>query len=207
MRSLTLSAGLIVLLGQAAISPGRTGTSPASILTDRQVLSDFQARVQRYVELHRRLEAAGPALAVSQDWAQIEAAVDGHADRIRASRSTARQGDIFTPQIERWFRQTLAGCLDGVSAEEFLAALSEEEAQEFELTPQVNGRWPEEAPLMSMTVHMLGVLPPLPPELQYRFMQRHLILWDARANLVVDFIRDALPPTPIQSSPRDICVG
>jgi hypothetical protein len=46
-----------------------------------------------------------------------------------------------------------------------------------------------------MALHLLAVLPPLPDELQYRFMSHDLILWDVHANLIVDFITGALSPT------------
>ena len=39
-------------------------------------------------------------------------------------------------------------------------------------------------------------LPPLAPELQYRFIGRTLILLDVDANLVVDVLPDALPRYP-----------
>ena len=43
---------------------------------------------------------------------------------------------------------------------------------------------------------LLTQLPPLPPELQYRFLGRALILLDADANLIVDVVPDALPERP-----------
>jgi hypothetical protein len=38
---------------------------------------------------------------------------------------------------------------------------------------------------------LLQVLPPLPPELQYRIIGRSLVLWDHHANLVVDYLPGA----------------
>jgi hypothetical protein len=40
----------------------------------------------------------------------------------------------------------------------------------------------------------LKLFPVLPAGLEYRFIGRYLILWDPHANLIVDFIRYALPP-------------
>jgi hypothetical protein len=39
-------------------------------------------------------------------------------------------------------------------------------------------------------------LPSLPEILEYRFLGRHFILRDITANLIVDFISDAVPVTP-----------
>jgi hypothetical protein len=41
---------------------------------------------------------------------------------------------------------------------------------------------------------LVGALPPLPAELEYRVVGRDLALVDLRANLVVDVLRRALPP-------------
>ena len=46
-----------------------------------------------------------------------------------------------------------------------------------------------------MPVDLLAALPRLPCEVQYRFMTRDLVLIDIDANLIVDFIPDAIPAT------------
>ena len=35
---------------------------------------------------------------------------------------------------------------------------------------------------------ILRALPPLPDGLEYRFIPQHLVLYDARANLVLDYV-------------------
>jgi hypothetical protein len=196
LRIMILIAGLAIVLVHGGTSARGLESAPNLRAHDEsQVLTDFQSRVRRYVELHQQLEATGPPIPISDNWAEITAAVGALADRIRAARATARRGDVFSPEVERWFRQALATCLEGENTEEFLAALEEEEAKDFVLIPQVNGRWPEDAPLASMPPHLLAVLPPLPGELQYRFMSHDLILWDVHANIIVDFITGALRPS------------
>jgi hypothetical protein len=46
-----------------------------------------------------------------------------------------------------------------------------------------------------MTWCLLDVLPALPEGLQFRFVARDLVLVDIDADLVVDVLPDALPPT------------
>jgi hypothetical protein len=46
--------------------------------------------------------------------------------------------------------------------------------------------------LTMMPPELLRLLPRLPAGLEYRFMDRDLILWDPHANLIVDFIPNAL---------------
>ena len=40
---------------------------------------------------------------------------------------------------------------------------------------------------------VLKQLPALPKDLEYRFVTKHLILFDARSNLVVDVLPNAIP--------------
>ena len=39
---------------------------------------------------------------------------------------------------------------------------------------------------------LLASLPPLPEEIEYRFVGKHLILRDAKANLIIDYIPNAI---------------
>jgi hypothetical protein len=195
MRNVILSVGMVIALAPVAV-PRTTHDAPrleAQTTSDAQVLADFQMRVQQYVEVHRRLEGPVPTVAVSEDWAEIKAAIEALATEIRAARTHARRGDIFTPDIERLFRRRIRECLEGCNIEELLATLNEENPPDLVLTPRVNGRWPEEASLGPMPPKLLAGLPPLPDELQYRFMNRDLVLWDVHANVVVDLIKRAMP--------------
>jgi hypothetical protein len=57
----------------------------------------------------------------------------------------------------------------------------------------VNARYPDDVPLSTMPPEVLKNLPPLPAELEYRFVGETLILLDPDAHLVVDFVPRALP--------------
>jgi hypothetical protein len=57
---------------------------------------------------------------------------------------------------------------------------------------QVNAKYPEGTPLPTMPPNLLVRLPPLPEELEYRIIGKDLILRDADANLIVDFIPGAI---------------
>ncbi len=58
---------------------------------------------------------------------------------------------------------------------------------------EVNGRYPDTIPLSSVPPQILKVLPPLPEELEYRFIERSLILLDVRAHIIVDYLTGAIP--------------
>jgi hypothetical protein len=187
-----LSAALAMMVAAGTVGVRRVPvSSPAVDAT--QAAADFEKRVQNYVELRRALGGTEPAIAVSNDYAQVLAAIDALAAKIRAARKDARPGDIFTPAVECVLREIIATSLEGFDTDALLASLNEENPPDVVLVPQINGRWPVGVPLGSMPPKLLADLPPLPDDLQYRFLGGDLVLWDAQANLVVDVIRRALP--------------
>ena len=57
---------------------------------------------------------------------------------------------------------------------------------------RVNESYPAGAPLPTVPPSLLLNLPPLPPEVEYRIVGTDLILHDVEANLIVDWIPDAI---------------
>ncbi len=57
----------------------------------------------------------------------------------------------------------------------------------------VNATYNDHAPFSSMPPTLLLKLPQLPEEVRYRFVGRDLILRDTEANVILDFIKDAVP--------------
>lgn len=53
--------------------------------------------------------------------------------------------------------------------------------------------YPENEPLSTVPPNVLMTLPMLPEDMEYRFVGKHMILRDARANLIIDYIANALP--------------
>jgi hypothetical protein len=167
---------------------------PAPLPIDlRRVAAEFETRVNAYVALHRRYEGTVPTVAVSTDYAQVLAAIDSLGTKIRAERKDARRGDVFTPEVECWFRGMIDTSLKGCDTNALRAAINEENPPHAKFALVINGRWPEGASLGPMPPNLLADLPQLPDDLEYRFLGRDLVLWDAHANLVVDFIRLVLP--------------
>lgn len=160
---------------------------------DAEVLADFERRVQAYIDLHRRLEGPLPPLKVSSNPFEIQQARDALGEAIRRARAGAKQGDIFTPPIAAVFRLLVK---DGCRARfDELLAIVNEEVEHPIVPPRVNERWSATAPFCLMPPDVLNALPSLPEELEYRFLNRDLVLYDGHANLIVDFIKDAIPST------------
>ena len=150
------------------------------------VAADFSVRIRSYFELRHELEKGLPPLTVTDDPAKIRRAVRALAKRIRVARAEAKQGDIFTPAATGQFRKALV--LE-MSANTWEAIMDDNPG---ELCSQINGTYPETKPLSTVPPNILAVLPRLPDDIQYRFLGRHLILLDTRANLILDRIPHAI---------------
>jgi hypothetical protein len=154
------------------------------------LIAEFGTRVNAYVELRDRLDEGAARLTETATPEQIVTAEQVLAARIRTAREPARRGEIFTPGIERRFRALLNPELDGRRGRNTRGILMDENPGPMPFT--VNGPYPKDEPLATIPPNVLATLPPLPDAMEYRFVSRHLILRDARANLVVDFIPNAI---------------
>jgi hypothetical protein len=57
----------------------------------------------------------------------------------------------------------------------------------------VNATYPAAQPLSTVPPNLLAKLPQLPKDVEYRIVGKHLMLRDVDANIIVDFIYNALP--------------
>jgi len=160
-------------------------------------LKEFNDRVKKYVELHKRVKGDLPAMKPTTDPAKItvhEAAMDA---ALRAARSGAQQGDIFIPALQPYFVQLVRSELKGAAGAKAREMIKDGnpkvEGDPAKISVKVNGMYPGDAPLSTVPPGLLRKLPPLPPELEYRFVGRHLILRDVAANIIVDYIVNAAP--------------
>jgi hypothetical protein len=166
--------------GQA---PPKPGTNP-----DAKVLLDFKERVDKYVELRKKADAtAPPSKKKTDDAAELRTAQQALAERIGAARTPAKQGDIFTPEITARFRALLH---PEVKDQGTKAAIKDDNPGNIPF--KVNGPYPSKEALSTVPPNVLASLPPLPKDIEYRFVSKHLILRDVRANLVIDYIPNAI---------------
>ena len=159
---------------------------------DAELLVDFKKRIDDYMALHNKLEKQAPPLKETKDPAKIKASQETLAMKIREARKDARQGDIFTPEIRQLLRRLMYPEVKGREGRETKAAITEE-SHELKAVPlKVNARYPDDAPLMTVPPNILAALPKLPEDLEYRFVSRTMILLDTHANLIVDFVPNAI---------------
>ena len=171
-----------ILLLPVASSPPQERQMPP----DESLVCMFDAGVDQYVQLHRRLEQFVRPQIITPDPALLFVSRTMLAAEIRGQRPFARQGDIFSPEIAAYFRRVIARTLreDGID----FAVFFREDGMTLPLSVRVNGDYPADGAVATMPPTVLSALPPLPPELQYRFVNFDLILWDVHAGLIVDFV-------------------
>jgi hypothetical protein len=177
-----------LLLSLITISGSIAAQTPVN--PDAKVLQDFQQRIKDYMQLHDKLKKQSPPLKQTKDPAEIKASQDVLATKIRAARTTAKQGDIFTPEIAGQFRRLMYPELKGQEGAETKKALKEDAPAGVPL--KVNARYPDTAPLPTVPPNLLVQLPKLPEDLEYRIVNRDLLLRDVHANLIVDYIPRAI---------------
>lgn len=157
---------------------------------DAQVLKDFQTRIDEYRKLHEKAEDRAQPLKKTEDPAKIKSAQADIASRIKAARSTAKAGDIFTPETRQLFRRLMYPELKGEEGRETKETIKDDAPKGVSL--KVNATYPEGAPLPTVPPNLLAALPKLPEDLEYRIVNKDLILRDVDANLIVDFIPNAI---------------
>jgi hypothetical protein len=193
MRQLMLSTTLTlaVVLGLSVIHP--TAQNPPAkpdTNADAAVLADFKKRIDKYLELHKDVEKGSAKQKETNDPSKIRSAQTNLAARIRGARKDARPGEIFTPEIRAIFRRLMYPELKGQEGRDTKAQIKEDSPSAVPL--KVNAPYPEGKPLPTVPPNLLKSLPQLPEELEYRIIDKHLILRDVDANLIVDYIPNAI---------------
>jgi hypothetical protein len=152
---------------------------------DAETLAEFNRRVEDYALLRSRLETGLPPLVVTTDADDIERFERRLAERIRDARGS-RRGQVFAGAMEGQLKRMLVERADA----ETVALIMEDGPGEFDV--DVNDTYSKKYALATMPPKLLLLLPDLPQDLQYRFVGRHLILYDGRANIIVDEIPYAI---------------
>jgi hypothetical protein len=181
-----------VLLLTLAISPvWAQGTSPTAQGTP--VLAEFDQRIKTYTDLRAGVNKGAGKVAETAKPEEIAAARQAIAAKIVSARATAKPGDLFTPAVQDHIRLILAREMKGVKGQNARGSIWDEGPGPGAFTVKVNSTYPKEFPLGSVPPAILTALPQLPEGLEYRFVYRHLLIRDAQANLILDFMPAALP--------------
>lgn len=182
----------------------------ADVEMDGEVLSKFGHEVEEYVELHQELLHRIPNVHAGATSEEIAAHRAKMAKGITEERKSARRGEIFKPKVEAAFRRVIEEAL-AADRDAVVQAVKDGNPR-VEGVPDpsnpgrehrppvrvaVNAIYPDDAPFSSVPPTLLQKLPQLPEEVKYRFVGRDLILRDTEANVILDFIPNAIPDRSI----------
>jgi hypothetical protein len=186
-----LFAFLVIVLSSAGTSaqtpaPESRDTADFKVEVWGIAAADFDARLLIYSELRADLQQGLPPLRLTDDPKEILKAEHALAKRIRAARSGAHGGEIFTPQISSAFRHALV--LETRAST--CASILDDNPGAFSY--EINDTYPKRRALSTVPPGILMLLPRLPEDVEYRFLGRHLILHDTRANVILDRIPNAI---------------
>jgi hypothetical protein len=164
---------------------------------DALVLVDFQKRIDAYMAIQKAAAKDSLSIKETNNPAEIKAAQQALGAKIRAARADAKPGDVLTPEIRNKFRRLMYPVVQGTAGRETKEELEEDVHEKDEgipkkVTLKVNANYPEGNPLPTTPSNVLMSLPKLPEQLEYRIVDKNLILRDVQANIIVDFIPNAI---------------
>jgi hypothetical protein len=188
-RVASIMVVLAVLAGPLSAQAPQAQLSPA----DRQALAEFDQRMKQYVSLRDEVNKGAAKQRETSDPAKIATAREALAAKIRAQRAAAKPGDIFSPYIQERFRKILAPEFKGTKGQNTKGSIKDETAAPGTVKLAVNAQYPKDQPLGTVPPNILEALPQLPEGVEFRFIDRHLALRDAEANLIIDFMPAAIP--------------
>lgn len=186
-RLLALTAVALV-----AFAPPVLARQDKPVNPNAKALHEFQEEVEDYVELQRDLKKQVPDLPVEATPVQIYQHQRALQALIQTKRKNAKPGDVFEREARPVIRRLLFGVFTGPDGAR-LRAMTREENPGPIVKLVINGRYPDSIPLSTVPPQVLAMLPPLPPELEYRFISDQLILLDKDAHIIVDYLAGAVP--------------
>jgi hypothetical protein len=184
----------IFLAGLFAASPAvlPQAQSPSASPSDRKLFADFSRKVKAYADKERML--VQDKMKPTSDVAKLQQQRKQLREAMQQSRANARQGDLFNAEAASAFRKILVDVLDGPDGRKIKTSLDHAEPgapAEF----RVNNEFPNQdgQPIQSVPPTVLKSLPTLPKGLEYCIAGKTLALRDSTANIVVDYLPNALP--------------
>jgi hypothetical protein len=208
MKRSTLGVGLagqslavaMVVAALAVLAQGCGASKVGSAIADGSdvnptaaALEQFHERIDAYMELREDVvDDVGDAERTS-DAAEIRGRERTLGNQLRARRANARHGNIFTPEVRPVFRRLLRPEFRGESGQDIRDRLDDDAPAPGAVPIEVNATYPAPLPFPTTPTLVLQALPALPAGLEYRILGKDLILLDQPADLILDYIRNAVP--------------
>jgi hypothetical protein len=187
----TIRSGAVVSLLMASLSSWQgSAAAQQPVNPTAAALAEFDTRVKAYMDLHKKEAAQVPQKknATPED---VMAAEKALGERLKAARADAKQGDLFVSAVVPLFKKVFSDYYKRRTGREI--RLLFDEVPNFK--PQVNMTYPVNAPKATFPPRLALELPQLPDQLEYRLVITDLVIRDTEANLIVDYLPSALPPS------------
>jgi len=154
-----------------------------------QAMAEFKKRVDGYLDLRKAVTQKYPEVRETGDPAKIHDREVALGKGIAVARANAKAGDVFGP-VSGQLLTIVEKDWNARSPADQKAILSEIPKG---LMLKVNQPYPPTLPLVTVPPKLLALLPMLPEELEYRLVDRRLLLRDRDANLIIDVLVGAEP--------------
>ncbi len=182
---------IVVLFLSVTLVSCRKNTQRTVPEIDEHAAADFHERIEDYAILHRHAARGLPHFKPETSGTNILERQHSLATNLQALRAQAREGDIFSPAITAYFvRQIGAAYEESGNA---IRATLELGGPVSARRLQINHPYPEHKPYQVMPPMLLSRLPQLPEVLEYRIIDRDLLLRDVESDLVIDIARGVIP--------------
>ena len=152
----------------------------------------FKKRLDDYLKLRSAITAKIPDVSQTHDPNKISAREKALGEAIGAARMPAKPGDLFGD---------MSPIITKIIARDWATRSAADRRAIFKELPagvqvSINRPYPTTLPLLTVPSNLLVNLPMLPDDLEYRIVDRHLLLRDRDANLVIDILYNVLPKVP-----------
>jgi hypothetical protein len=184
-------AGLALALASAAAGCKEESKQPPADPAE-PVFEEFAKRVDNYMKLRQSIVDSIGDLDPTKSQTEITTRATALANALIAARTQAKPGDIFTPEIATIIA-TVAKQENSRRPDSVQETRGDQQDELPDFVPHVNQVYPTTYPLATFPATLLPLLPPLPEQVEYRIVQNYLVLRDVEANLIIDFMPNAIP--------------
>lgn len=190
--SISTRAGVVLGLALWFVSQVNIACArPLLAAAEDPAIAAFNERLKQYIKLRKKAEGHPAKLSDKSKPEEIETHLTMLQASITTARTGAKPGDIFAPDIARYIRRAIRREFKGERLRQLRENIREAETKGVPM--RANALYPETKEMIEMPPTLLLNLPPLPRELQYRFVGGRLLLIDKEARLIVDFMAGAVP--------------
>ena len=187
-----MRTGRVLLFTSLCISLPVVASSVSAVLAQQtpvnplaQAMANFKKRVDAYLQLRNAVTQKHPEVKDTGDPGKISQREKNLGKGIALARAHAKAGDVFGPDMSPHLLKILEADWNARSAADRKGIFAELPPG---LVLKVNQPYPTNLPLLSVPAKLLAQLPTLAEELEYRLVDRRLLLRDRDANLIVDVL-------------------